>query len=444
MIKKEPRIKVGIMSSESVDIEFTGSFSCAQLPDVPTKIRARATPDGQVCIGMVNAQSILFEPSDEKSDWFELIDVAIGIGYHWERHQQQRFRGSLMLIAKDGMVIVINEVGVESYLQSVISSEMSASSPVELLKAHSVISRSWLLAQISHRAKDRSDSSNKQTQHTTGSDDGILIRWWDREDHDLFDVCADDHCQRYQGITRLVSTAAAEAVISTCGQVLMSGTEIVDARFSKCCGGVSEEFEACWDDAHRPYLEAVGCNPNGAQIPDLTDEETATEWILSNPEAFCNTYDSDLISIALNDYDQETRDFYRWRIEYSQRDLRELIAKRTGLDFGDIIDLVPISRGKSGRIVRLKIIGTRRTLIIGKELMIRRALSPSHLYSSAFVVRKPNVVNGIPQQFTIVGAGWGHGVGLCQIGAAVMAQKGYGYKEILLHYYRNVKIEQIY
>lgn len=444
MIEKEPSIKVGIMSSESIDIEFGGEFSCALLSDFPTQIRAQANRDGQVSIGLVSAQSILFVPRDEESDWFELVGVAIGIGYHWERRQRQRFRGSLMLLAKEGKVVAINEIGVESYLQSVISSEMSASSPDELLKAHSVISRSWLLAQISHRSNETSGISENQKQHGVESDDGILIRWWDREDHDIFDVCADDHCQRYQGITRLVSAAVADAVNSTRGQVLMSGTEIVDARFSKSCGGVSEEFEACWDDTHRPYLEAVGCNPDGTQIPDLTNEAIATEWILSNPEAFCNTNDSDLISIALNDYDQETRDFYRWSITYSQQDLSRLIAERIGLDFGDIVDLVPISRGKSGRIVRLKIIGTLRTLIIGKELMIRRVLSSSHLYSSAFVVRKSDIVNNIPQQFTLVGAGWGHGVGLCQIGAAVMAKDGYEYRDILLHYYRNVKIERIY
>lgn len=444
MIEKEPSIKVGIMSSESIVIEFGGNFSCDSLSNFPAKIRVQATADGQVSIGLVCTQSMLFVPCDEESDWFELVGVAIGIGYHWERRQRQRFKGSLILLAKEGKVVAINEIGVESYLQSVISSEMSANSPVELLKAHSVISRSWLLAQISHRSKENSSLHGNQKQDNIESGDGILIRWWDREDHDLFDVCADDHCQRYQGITRLVSAAATEAVNSTRGQVLTSCTEIVDARFSKCCGGVSEEFEACWDDAHRPYLEAVGCNPKGMQIPDLTNEAVATKWILSNPDAFCNTKDSDLISIALNDYDQETRDFYRWSVTYSQQELRSLIAKRIGLDFGDIVDLIPLSRGKSGRIIQLKIIGSLRTLIIGKELMIRRVLSSSHLYSSAFIVRKSDVVNNIPQQFTIEGAGWGHGVGLCQIGAAVMAQKGYGYKDILLHYYRNVQIERMY
>ena len=276
--------------------------------------------------------------------------------------------------------------------------------------------------------------------------DDELIRWYDREDHAIFDVCADDHCQRYQGITKETAPHVAEAVRQTRGQILMSGGEICDARFSKCCGGMTEEFQYCWENIRKPYLLAVRDTEGEASGADLTVEANAERWIRTSPEAFCNTSDGRVLKQVLNDYDQETADFYRWRVEYTQEKLRHLIEDKLKMELGGIVDLVPIERGASGRISKLKIVGTERTFTIGKELEIRRALSESHLYSSAFVVDKSEVdaTNGVPQHFTLVGAGWGHGVGLCQIGAAVMGEQGFGYDDILLHYYKGATIEKYY
>ncbi len=271
-----------------------------------------------------------------------------------------------------------------------------------------------------------------------------IIRWYDREDHTIFDVCADDHCQRYQGITKASSRQVADAVRATRGQVLAyDDGEICDARFSKCCGGVTEEFQYCWENTPKPYLLAVR-DGTGTMPHDLTKEANAEEWIRSAPDSFCNTSDRKVLSQVLNDYDQETPDFYRWHVTYTQEELAALIKEKTGTDFGGIVDLVPVERGKSGRICRLKIVGTKATLTIGKELEIRRTLSKSHLYSSAFVVDKEGSKDGLPERFVLTGAGWGHGVGLCQIGAAVMGEQGYGYDRILLHYYRGADIKKLY
>ena len=317
---------------------------------------------------------------------------------------------------------------------------MRATSSAELLKAHAVISRSWLLAQMDKRRRHPGGTGGF---FSFAKHDGELIKWHDREDHTIFDVCADDHCQRYQGITRAGRPAVADAVRATRGQVLAYGGEICDARFSKCCGGVTEEFQYCWEDSPKPYLVAVR-DGGSAQLPDLTCEAEAERWIRSAPPSFCNTSDRSVLSQVLNEYDQETPDFYRWHVEYTQAELAALLAERLGCDFGAITDLIPVARGKSGRIWKLKIVGTQRQLTIGKELEIRRALSHSHLYSSAFVVSKEGVANGIPARITLTGAGWGHGVGLCQIGAAMMGERGYAYDRILLHYYRGAEIKKIY
>ena len=339
-------------------------------------------------------------------------------------------------------ICAINELPVETYLVSVISSEMKATSSMELLKAHAVISRSWLLAQMQKR-REMSQGSNSFFSFIKKDD--TLIRWYDREDHTIFDVCADDHCQRYQGITMATSRHVEEAVRLTRGQILTSDGQICDARFGKCCGGVTEEFQYCWENSPKSYLKAVrDVGEGGEDLPDLTVEAAARKWILSEPESFCNTKDAKILSQVLNNYDQETHDFYRWHVDYTQEELSEIISKKAGMDFGQITDLVPLERGKSGRISKLRIVGTKRTFTIGKELEIRRVLSTSHLYSSAFVVDRLDVVDGIPQKFHISGAGWGHGVGLCQIGAAVMGEHGYKYDEILLHYYRGAEIEKIY
>lgn len=385
-------------------------------------------------------QELTFIPQQSDAS-FSLFDVTIGVNFHWERKETQTFLGRLKFIVNEDKVCAVNELPVESYLESVISSEMSATSSLELLKAHAVISRSWLLVQMQNRKDNHGKSKPMSSEMPT---EGELIRWYDREDHTLFDVCADDHCQRYQGITKETSPQVAEAIRQTKGQVLLYDGEICDARFSKCCGGETEEFQYCWENLCKPYLVALRDAPHDEAL-QLNIEADADRWIRSNPESFCNTHDVKVLSQVLNNYDQETSDFYRWRVEYTQEQLQMLITEKLEIDFGHIIDLIPMERGTSGRLSKLKIIGDRKTLIIGKELEIRRALSKTHLYSSAFVVDAlDRNEQGIPQRFVLIGAGWGHGVGLCQIGAAVMGERGYNYNEILLHYYKGATIEQIY
>ena len=385
-------------------------------------------------------QELTFIPQQSDAS-FSLFDVTIGVNFHWERKETQTFLGRLKFIVNEDKVCAVNELPVESYLESVISSEMSATSSLELLKAHAVISRSWLLVQMQNRKDNHGKSKPMSSEMPT---EGELIRWYDREDHTLFDVCADDHCQRYQGITKETSPQVAEAIRQTKGQVLLYDGEICDARFSKCCGGETEEFQYCWENLCKPYLVALRDAPHDESL-QLNIEADADRWIRSNPESFCNTHDVKVLSQVLNNYDQETSDFYRWRVEYTQEQLQMLITEKLEIDFGHIIDLIPVERGTSGRLSKLKIIGDRKTLVIGKELEIRRALSKTHLYSSAFVVDAlDRNEQGIPQRFVLIGAGWGHGVGLCQIGAAVMGERGYNYNEILLHYYKGATIEQIY
>ena len=370
------------------------------------------------------------------------------MSFHWRRQEDQTFKGSLKLIVEGGKLTAINIVSVEEYLLSVISSEMSATASVELLKAHAVISRSWLLAQIKHdhTADTHHDDDVMSTaQPTLGGDGDEVIRWWDRDDHVNFDVCADDHCQRYQGITRASTDVVRRAIQATWGQVLMYDGELCDARFSKSCGGVLEEFENCWQPTHYHYLAARRDGEDEEDFPNLTREADAAEWILSSPKAFCNTHDPEILSQVLNDYDQETTDFYRWKVEYTQEQLSALIAKRTGDDYGRIRDLQPVARGTSGRLYKMKIVGEKLTKTIGKELAIRYALSESALYSSAFIVERHDIDgDGYPARFVLRGAGWGHGVGLCQIGAAVMGAKGYKYDQILLHYFVDANITKQY
>ena len=327
---------------------------------------------------------------------------------------------------------------IEPYLFSVIASEMSASASPALLRAHAVISRSWVLAQIAKRdSPSRTKGSRNEPQK---KDPYSRIRWYDREEHTLYDVCADDHCQRYQGITRTFGheRAVREAIEATWGEVLTYDGTICDARFSKCCGGVSETFESCWEEVPRPYLIPVRDSEATKELPDLTDEAAAERWITTHPESYCDTQNPAVLGQVLNGYDRETSDFYRWQVSYTAEELSELVARRSGIDFGTILNLVPVERGASGRLVRLKIVGTKRAMIIGKELEIRRILSETHLYSSAFVVRREG------NRFILLGAGWGHGVGLCQIGAAVMGAKGIPYDCILLHYYTGARIEKLY
>ena len=435
-----PCVKVGIFNEPEVKFVLYGKY---RVGDTIAEGECLASVSGgKVLWDGKEYDNVLFTPSDEENDCFELKDVTIGVNFHWERKENQKFRGALSLIVENDRVTVINVLSVEEYLLSVISSEMSATASLELLKAHAVISRSWLLAQIEKNKNIIKENTHYCACH---QDENELVKWYDREDHVNFDVCADDHCQRYQGITRASTQTVREAIKATWGQVLTYDGKLCDARFSKCCGGVYEEFENCWEPVHYPYLVARRDSEHPLDFPDLTVEENAKEWILSSPQAFCNTTDAEILSQVLNNYDQETADFYRWKVEYSQEELSALIKNRSGIDYGEILDLVPVERGKSGRLVRMKIVGTKKQLTIGKELEIRRTLSPSHLYSSAFIVDKQDVnAAGVPQKFVLTGAGWGHGVGLCQIGAAVMGAKGYNYKEILLHYFIDANISTLY
>ncbi len=434
---EEPNVSVGIMSRKCIEFTLNGPHS-AKGETIEGRQRVEFSEGGIVWRGN-QWRELTFTPLSAEAS-FSLHDVTIGVGFHWERKETQTFKGSLQLVVEADNITAINHLPVEEYLTSVISSEMRATSSAELLKAHAVISRSWLLAQMDKRRRQPGGTGGF---FSFAKHDGELIKWHDREDHTIFDVCADDHCQRYQGITRAGRPAVADAIRATRGQVLAYGGEICDARFSKCCGGVTEEFQYCWEDSPKPYLVAVR-DGGPAPLPDLTCEAEAERWIRSAPPSFCNTSDRSVLSQVLNDYDQETPDFYRWRVEYTQAELAELLAERLGSDFGAITDLIPVARGKSGRIWKLKIVGTKGQLTIGKELEIRRALSHSHLYSSAFVVDKELAPDGIPSRFTLTGAGWGHGVGLCQIGAAMMGERGYAYDSILLHYYRGAEIKKIY
>lgn len=435
---KEPEISVGIVNAQEIHFTLNARF-LAKGETVSGNQQVSFEEGGILWNGNVYRE-LTFTPLDEDSS-FSLYDVTIGINFHWERQETQSFIGTLKLVVYEGKITAINILPAEDYLTSVISSEMNATSSLEFLKAHAVVSRSWLLAQIEKR---KAMSKKQGDFFSFVKTDTEYIRWYDREDHTIFDVCADDHCQRYQGITKATNQSVAEAVKATRGQVLMYKNSICDARFSKCCGGITEEFDTCWENKKYPYLTAVRDDKNDTVMPDLTIEEEADKWIRSTPDGFCNTHDKHILSQILNNYDQETTNFYRWKVRYTQEEIAELIKTNTKCDYGQIIDLIPVERGKSGRISKLKIVGTLKTLIIGKELEIRRTLSDTHLFSSAFVVDKGPQQDDVPAWFELTGAGWGHGVGLCQIGAAVMGEKGYNYNDILLHYYKDADIRKLY
>ena len=453
---QEPIITVGIMHAERIGFFFDSPFRCAELPNITFdgEYEVFYSESGRVRFFDQEFDSLHFTPIEEQDytsedGYFELEDVVIGINFHWERKETQRFKGGLTFMIEHEKVVAVNEIPTEAYIFSVISSEMSATASLELLKAHAVISRSWLLKPIIHNEHNAA----AVLEHRT---DDELIKWYERDSHELYNVCADDHCQRYQGITRARTENVRLAIEATRGLVLASHGQICDARFSKSCGGVSEVFENCWADEHYSYLERVVDSQQmmvepprptdtplktGGELwatPDLTIEANAEAWIRGEHDSFCNTHDKEILSQVLNNYDQETTDFYRWTVEYTTEQLSELVVRRSGIDFGTIVALEPVSRGVSGRLTRLRIVGTKRTMVVGKELEIRRWLSESHLYSSAFVVDKTE------SGFKLTGAGWGHGVGLCQIGAAVMGAKGYKYDEILYHYFVDSQLETLY
>ena len=398
MDKPQRHISVGILTADKVEFTLSGGYRCDG--EAAEGGMTAVIEDGLVACGGRKAKRLVFEAADADS-FFTLKDVTIGVDFHWQRRENQSFKGNLILLAEQDGIIVINDIGIEDYLTCVISSEMSAEAPLEFLKAHAVISRSWLLAQITGTGKASGEGKIDTPKE--------LITWQDHDDHEFFDVCADDHCQRYQGITKVSTSTAREAIEATWGEILAYEGQVCDARFSKCCGGKTEIFSTCWEDEDKPYLKSF-------------------------KDKFCHTEDAAILANVLPDFDQETKDFYRWNVEYSYRELSKIVRERTGLNFGKIVDLRPIETGPSGRIKKLKIVGSRKSRIIGKELTIRRTLSRSHLYSSAFIVEKTE------EGFILHGKGWGHGVGLCQIGAAVMGHLGYTYKDILLYYYRDAEI----
>ncbi len=436
--KREPMVSVGVV--KALKIHFTlNSPYMAKGETIEGEQSVELVEGGIVWQGNTYRE-LVFSPKQPDAS-FTIDHVRIGIDFHWQQEQQQTFPGLLRLVVDADAICAINELPVEQYLVSVISSEMSAQASEELLKAHAVISRSWLLAQMEkrQRLKGGSDSFFSFVKK-----DDEIVRWYDREDHTIFDVCADDHCQRYQGITQQALPRAAAAVKATRGQVLWHDGDICDARFSKCCGGVTEEFQYCWENTAKPYLVSVRDLPNTTEKLDLTDEAEAERWIRSTPPASCHTTDKLILQQVLKDYDQETKDFYRWTVEYTQDELAALVKTKLKMDLGRIVDLQAVERGRSGRICRLKIVGSQRSFTIGKELEIRRTLSPTHLYSSAFVVDRLDVREGVPGRFRLLGAGWGHGVGLCQIGAAMMAEEGIAYDQILLHYYQHAEVKKVY
>jgi stage II sporulation protein D len=446
LFRDEPLLSVGILTSKVIKFELYGDFSVPGFKDNFSGVyTAEIKDDKIICKSSKHeiqlSDKIEFIPADPISESFLLRDVVIGNKFHWERKEKQRFIYSLLLQKSENEIIAINRIPLERYLTSVISSEMSAKSSIELLKAQAVIARSWVLAQI-ERSKKLVEDKEKHESSVKFNDE--LIKWYDREDHKLFDVCADDHCQRFQGVTKIISDAAFNAINQTKGIVLLSNGEVCDARYSKCCGGLTESFENVWEPVKHPYLMSVvdyKYEPENFNL-DFSDETNSEKWIRGNPHSFCNTSDRKILSQILVDYDRETKDFFRWKVEYSREELSALVKEKSGIDFGEIIDLIPIERGDSSRIVKLKIVGTEKTLTLGKELEIRRLLSKTHLYSSAFIVKK--IGDNPPEKFIFFGAGWGHGVGLCQIGAAVMAEKGYNFDEILLHYFKNSELKKIY
>lgn len=424
---RQKTVEVGVLHAPAIGFTLDDSFGAFSGSHTATAV------DGRVLLDGVLYDELVFDSTHPEAS-FVLHDVVIGIGFHWERKEDQRFTGSLRLIPAEGALQAINRLPIEDYLVSVIASEMSVNALPEYLKAHAVISRSWLLYQMEHKGASGAGGACVRT-------DKVWTQWWDRQDHALFDVCADDHCQRYQGITRPAQALpkVRAAVDSTCGQVLMYDRHVCDARFSKCCGGMMEAFETAWESTPHPYLQGRYDGPQTPHpTPDLRNHTQARAWILGRPPAFCATDDPVVLEGVLNSYDRETPSLYRWQVSYTAADLTALVKKRLGVDFGLIRHLIPLERGTSGRVYRLRIEGTACTLELGKELLIRKALSSSHLYSSAFVVEES------PQGFTLHGAGWGHGVGFCQIGGAVMASQGYPYAALLQHYYPGSSLETLY
>jgi stage II sporulation protein D len=435
-MRTEPKIKVGIMDRQTeISGRLNGNFGVKDSGLIPLSRFSARSERKRIVLTDEGNHEIIRSPSIKlaalKNSTFQLFNVTIGNRFHWERQEDQTFQGDLVLqLREDGTICAINEISLEDYLKSVISSEMNAEAPFEFLKAHAILSRSWLFAGL-HRGKEKKTPRGKIVQ-----EEGEMIRWYDREDHDLFDVCSDDHCQRYQGVMKIVSGHAEKATRETNGTVMTYQDKVCDARYSKACGGITENFETAWNDKQVPYLRSISDAPT--LHPPVATEKEASAWILAKPQAYCNTGDADILGKVLPEVDRETKNFFRWKVEYSRKTFEEILQKKTGIDFGAVKEIVPLRRGPSGRISRLRIVGSKRNTVVGKELEIRRWLSDTHLYSSAFMVRLD------ADRVVFRGAGWGHGVGLCQIGAAVMATRGFSAEEILKHYFCGVEIKKIY
>lgn len=431
-------VTVGIMSAKSIKFTLNETFLC---DNKSVEGKQEATfQNGKISFRGHEYDSLTFTPTTDQAT-FTLEGVTIGKAFHWQQDLTLTFKGTLLISIEENKLCAINRVDIEVYLQSVISSEMSPHAGLQLLMAHAVISRSWLLAQI---IKRRQNTTHNIPQDRFIETQEETCRWYNRENHNTFDVCADDHCQRYQGINQDIEHLAIKAVGMTRGEVLTHKQKICDTRFSKCCGGITEDYRYCWENQSIAYLTTVRDDAAKSPIPDLSKEENAAQWIQNPTDAFCNTHDHKILSEVLKDYDNQTKDFYRWQITYTQEEIIGLIKHNLGLDLGKIMRLEVIQRGTGGRISRLEIIGTKGRHIVGKELEIRKTLSKSHLYSAAFIIKYDEVIDQIPQKIHLIGAGWGHGVGLCQIGAAVMSREGYDYRSILAHYYPETKLKKIY
>lgn len=444
MLTSEPVIKVGVLDRlREVRGKLNGEFHISGAHACTGAFQAGAGP-GIIILknsaGEELHRAAEIQLRNTSGATFTLSGVTIGRAFHWERQEEQTFRGDLRLVRRgDGTIAAINEVPLEDYLASVISSEMNAAAPPEFLKAHAIASRSWLAAMQERERKEK--QRGRAAPRTIQTQDGLL-RWYDREDHDLFEVCADDHCQRYQGVTKIISDGAAAAVRATRGVFLVYQNEICDARFSKACGGLTENFENCWEERRVPYLQCIA-DAERTYAP-LQSEAQAANWILSKPDVFCNTSSGKILQQILPSFDQETADFFRWTIVYDREELENILRHKSGFDFGALRALIPVQRGPSGRIIKLKIVGSKQSLLVGKELEIRRWLSRSHLYSSAFIIKTDGEAAGLPRKFMLHGAGWGHGVGLCQIGAAMMAINGRQAEEIVRHYFRGAQLKKLY
>jgi len=436
------KINIGILSGEEISIDLLGDFSINKSNE---KITGKCIVNFERNVVKLKCNNkiytkekdFLLTPSYYETEMFRLNNVKIGMDFHWEQQKNLMYQGSLKFVINEEELTAINIINIDDYLRSVISSEMSPKNSVEFLKAHAIVSRSWLISQLLNKGKTQMEFTNNSDEH---------IVWHDKNDHNLFDVCADDHCQRYQGISKIRNENVDKAIKLTKGLVLTFDKKVLDARYSKCCGGKTELFENVWEPTPSTGLQSIFDYkyPPDEYERNLTDEKCARRWFLDRPKSFCDTDDENLLDNILVDFDKKTQNFFRWQIIYSQKDIAALINKNLGMDFGRILDLQPIKRGESGRLIKLKIIGEKKTLTIGKELEIRRVLSEKHLYSSAFFVEKEDIKNNVPQKFILNGAGWGHGVGLCQIGAAVMAGQNYRFDEILLHYFPQAKIEKAY